>query len=43
MSATSGWIGASDADIVVFNKGGRDFRWKALQAGEEAPREFFYG
>lgn len=43
MSAALGWIGPADADVVVFNKGGRDFRWKALQAGEEAPREFFYG
>ena len=36
-------IGRSEADIVVFNKGGRDFRYEMLQAGEEAPREFFYG
>ncbi|MBL8701859.1 MAG: glycosyltransferase family 4 protein [Alphaproteobacteria bacterium] len=43
MTAALGWIGPADADVVVFNKGGRDFRWKALQAGEEAPREFFYG
>ena len=38
-----GWIGASEADVVVFNKGGRDQRWRDLQAGAEAPREFFYG
>lgn len=43
MTITSGWIGPADAEIVVFNKGGRDFRWKALQSGAEAPREFFYG
>lgn len=43
MTAMPGWIGPADADVVVFNKGGRDQRWKALQAGEEAPREFFYG
>ena len=43
MSIASGWIGDDDARIVVFNKGGRDQRWRALQAGDEVPREFFYG
>lgn len=32
-----------DADVVVFNKGGRDSRIERLARGEEAPREFFYG
>jgi Glycosyl transferases group 1/Glycosyltransferase Family 4 len=36
-------IGPTDAEIVMFNKGGRDFRYQRLQRGEEAPREFFYG
>ncbi len=36
-------IGAEDAAIVVFNKGGRDFRLERLSRGLEAPREFFYG
>jgi Glycosyl transferases group 1/Glycosyltransferase Family 4 len=36
-------IGANDAEIVLFNKGGRDIRYERLQRGEEAPREFFYG
>jgi glycosyltransferase involved in cell wall biosynthesis len=36
-------IGPADAQIVVFNKGGRDFRLDALSRGEEVPREFFYG
>lgn len=36
-------IGPSDADVIVFNKGGRDFRFERLARGEEAPREFFYG
>ena len=37
------WIGAKKAAIVVFTKGGRDFRLERLARGEEAPREFFYG
>jgi glycosyltransferase involved in cell wall biosynthesis len=36
-------IGAADADILVFAKGGRDFRYERLSRGEETPREFFYG
>src|SRR5215470_7544511 len=36
-------IGPVDAEIVMFNKGGRDFRYERLQRGEETPREFFYG
>ena len=36
-------IGLPDADVFVFNKGGRDFRLEALERGEEVPREFFYG
>jgi glycosyltransferase involved in cell wall biosynthesis len=36
-------IGPENAEIVVFNKGGRDFRYEQLRRGEEAPREFFYG
>jgi glycosyltransferase involved in cell wall biosynthesis len=36
-------IGPRDADVIVFNKGGRDFRYERLMAGEETPREFFYG
>jgi glycosyltransferase involved in cell wall biosynthesis len=36
-------IGPTDAEIVMFNKGGRDFRYQRLQRGEETPREFFYG
>lgn len=33
----------SRAEILIFNKGGRDARQQALGAGVEAPREFFYG
>lgn len=33
----------ADAEIVVCNKGGRDFRFDLLERGEAAPREFFYG
>jgi hypothetical protein len=36
-------IGAKEAAIVVFTKGGRDFRLERLARGEETPREFFYG
>ena len=36
-------IGPADARIVLFNKGGRDFRLDRLMRGEEVPREFFYG
>ncbi len=36
-------IGPADADVVVFNKGGRDFRLERLTKGQEVPREFFYG
>ena len=36
-------IGPANAEIVMFNKGGRDFRYERLQRGEETPREFFYG
>ena len=36
-------IGPADADVVMFNKGGRDFRIERLQQGQETPREFFYG
>lgn len=43
MTTLPGWIGPEDARIVVFNKGGRDMRWRALADGEPAPREFFYG
>lgn len=32
-----------NADVVVFNKGGRDSRIELLGRGEEVPREFFYG
>ena len=34
---------AGDADVVIFTKGGRDFRMQRMLAGEEVPREFFYG
>jgi len=43
MSVQQDRIGPEEAEIVVFNKGGRDFRYDKLRAGEEAPREFFYG
>jgi hypothetical protein len=43
MSERQDRIGPDDADIVVFNKGGRDLRYEGLHAGEEVPREFFYG
>jgi glycosyltransferase involved in cell wall biosynthesis len=43
MSTRQDRIGPDEADVVVFNKGGRDFRYERLQHGEEAPREFFYG
>jgi hypothetical protein len=43
MSVHQDRIGPDEADVVVFNKGGRDLRYEKLQAGEEAPREFFYG
>ncbi len=33
----------ADAEIVVCNKGGRNFRFDLLERGEAAPREFFYG
>jgi hypothetical protein len=36
-------IGPADAEIIVFNKGGRDLRLARLAGGQEAPREFFYG
>jgi len=36
-------IGPADADILVFNKGGRDFRLERMKHGEAVPREFFYG
>lgn len=38
-----GRIGPADAEVFVFNKGGRDFRLEALERGDEVPREFFYG
>jgi hypothetical protein len=34
---------ATDAEVVLFTKGGRDFRMERMLAGEEVPREFFYG
>ena len=43
MTAMRDRIGAAKAAVVVFNKGGRDFRYERLERGEEAPREFFYG
>ena len=36
-------IGPANADVIVFNKGGRDFRLERLSRGDEVPREFFYG
>src|SRR5262245_14936842 len=36
-------IGPVDAEIVMFNKSGRDFRYERLRRGKETPREFFYG
>ncbi len=30
-------------DVVLFSKGGRDFRLERLASGQEVPREFFYG
>ena len=36
-------IGPADADVILFSKGGRDFRFERLSRGEEVPREFFYG
>jgi glycosyltransferase involved in cell wall biosynthesis len=36
-------IGPQSADVVLFSKGGRDFRLERLSRGEEVPREFFYG
>src|SRR5262245_37102493 len=36
-------IGAANADVLVFAKGGRDFRYERLSRGDETPREFFYG
>ena len=39
----SSYRGPADAEVVVFNKGGRDSRIELLARGEEAPREFFYG
>jgi glycosyltransferase involved in cell wall biosynthesis len=43
MSGQHDRIGPAEAEIVVFNKGGRDFRYECLERGEETPREFFYG
>ena len=31
-------IGPADAEVVMFNKGGRDFRIERLQQGQETPR-----
>ena len=36
-------VAMPDADVVLFTKGGRDFRMERMLAGEEVPREFFYG
>ncbi|NJO53447.1 MAG: glycosyltransferase family 4 protein [Bacteroidales bacterium] len=36
-------IGRADADIFVLAKDGRDFRYERMMAGDEVPREFFYG
>jgi glycosyltransferase involved in cell wall biosynthesis len=36
-------IGAEQPQVLVVAKGGRDFRYDRLVAGQEAPREFFYG
>jgi len=36
-------IGPGNADVIVFNKGGRGLRLDRINSGEEAPREFFYG
>src|SRR5215470_728166 len=36
-------IGPHRADVLMFNKGGRDFRLQRLSDGQEVPREFFYG
>ncbi len=35
--------GSDEADVLLFSKGGRDFRFRALAGGQEVPREFFYG
>jgi hypothetical protein len=35
--------GQRGTDVLVFNKGGRDFRMDRLERGEAVPREFFYG
>lgn len=36
-------IGPDDADVLLFAKGGREFRVDRIGKGEETPREFFYG
>src|SRR5262249_10587629 len=36
-------IGPVKAEVVVFNKGGRDFRLERRAQGHEVPCEFFYG
>lgn len=36
-------IGADDAEVLLFAKGGREFRVDRIGKGEETPREFFYG
>lgn len=36
-------IGPAGPDVIMFNKGGRDFRIERLERGEETPREFLYG
>ncbi len=36
-------IGADNAEVLLFAKGGREFRVDRIGKGEETPREFFYG
>jgi hypothetical protein len=36
-------VRSAGLDVVMFNKGGRDFRMERLERGEETPREFLYG
>lgn len=36
-------IGVSRPEVLIVAKGGRDIRYDRLLAGQETPREFFYG
>ena len=43
MSEIKDRAGSCEPQVIVFHKGGRDFRADRMLRGEEVPREFFYG